>query len=247
VATLFPNLKGGTITDNPLAIGATTINSAGFANLPAVTAPDFLWLTLDPDALVGAPEIVKVTAHTASATSVTVTRGQQSTTARSHNLAEVWNAVLTEQDLALVNSPDWTAFTPAVNWTGGGVTKGGRYQKIGKTIFFHLRLNWSSLAVGSDPLEISGFPYSFTTGSTVRHAFSTYIAVEDGPNVLRGASTAVPSSSTVVMVVNPWRAENFVAGNASFLQPSISLPNGSGGSDVYRVGEVSISGSYETT
>jgi len=245
VATLFPNLKGGTITDNPLAIGATTINSAGFANLPVVTAPDFLWLTLDPDALVGAPEIVKVTTHTSSATSVTVVRGQQGTAARSHNLAEVWNAVLTEQDLALVNSPDWTAFTPTTNWTGGSMNIGGRYQKIGKTIHFHLRLNITAPPAIGSQLEISGFPFSFSTGTNHRHAFATWLSVS-GLNTLRGATVSVPNTSTTIQVTNPWRAHNFVASNLSFIEPTFTLPNGSGGSDVYSVTEISVSGTYET-
>jgi len=244
MATLYPNLKGGTITDNPLAIGATTINSAGFANLPVVTAPDFLWLTLDPDALVGAPEIVKVTAHSSAATSVTVVRAQQSTAARSHNLAEVWNCVLTEQDLALLNSPDWTAFTPTTNWTGGSPTVGGRYQKIGKTIHFHLRLNYASNPSGSQ-LEISGFPFSFTTGSTVRHAFATWLSVS-GPNTLRGATVSIPNTSTTIQVTNPWRALNFSPANLSFIEPNFTLPSSFGG-DVYSVVEISISGTYETT
>lgn len=98
MATLYSNIKGGTITDSPLSSGATTINSAAFANLPAVTGADILWITLDPAASAGAPEIVKVTAHTASATSVTVVRGQQSTSARSHNSGTVWKHAATKDD-----------------------------------------------------------------------------------------------------------------------------------------------------
>lgn len=99
MATLYRNFLAGTTTDNPLSSGATTINSSGFASLPVVSGSDVMWLVLDPDATAGAPEIVKVTAHTASATSVTVTRAQQSTSARSHASGTTWRAVLTQTDL----------------------------------------------------------------------------------------------------------------------------------------------------
>lgn len=77
MATLYDNFLSGGITDNPLAIGATTINSTSFALLPAVSAPDVMWLTLDPLAANGSPEIVQITAHTAAAGSVTVVRGTE--------------------------------------------------------------------------------------------------------------------------------------------------------------------------
>lgn len=99
MATIYDNLQGGTITDNPLTSGATTINSAAFASLPAVTAPDILYITLDPEGANGAPEIVEVTAHTASATSLTVVRARQGTTARSHPTSTVWVHALTEVDI----------------------------------------------------------------------------------------------------------------------------------------------------
>lgn len=99
MVTLYDNVLAGQISDNPLSSGATTINSAAFANLSAVTGADIMWITLYPDASGGAPEIVKVTAHTASATSVTVVRGQQGTTARAHNLNTVWKHAVTASDL----------------------------------------------------------------------------------------------------------------------------------------------------
>lgn len=87
---LRANLQFGIITDNPLTAGATAINSSGFATLPVVAGSDDLLLTLDPGALFGAPEIVRVTGHTIGATSVTVVRGHDGTTARSHNAGVQW-------------------------------------------------------------------------------------------------------------------------------------------------------------
>jgi hypothetical protein len=104
--TIYTNLRHGTITNSPLGSGGTSITSAEFAALPAVPAPGYpgttLWLTLDPtDEGGGAtePEIVKVTAHTASSTTVTVERAQQGTTARTHVAGTVWASNLTQQDV----------------------------------------------------------------------------------------------------------------------------------------------------
>lgn len=99
MTTLFANFLAGTTTDSPLTSGATTINSSAFANLPVVTGGDVMWLVLDPDASAGAPEIVQVTAHSSSATSVTVSRAQQSTSAREHASGTVWRAVVTKSDM----------------------------------------------------------------------------------------------------------------------------------------------------
>lgn len=87
---LRSNNISGTITDNPLAIGATTINSAGFVDLPVVDATNHLMLILDPLEVGGTAEIVKVTAHTAASTSVTVQRGQDGSVARSMVFGTTW-------------------------------------------------------------------------------------------------------------------------------------------------------------
>lgn len=80
----------GTITDNPLLIGATTINSAALANMPAVSSPDIAVMILDPTGSAGAPEVVWVTAHTGGATSATIQRAKEGTTARQHALGIAW-------------------------------------------------------------------------------------------------------------------------------------------------------------
>lgn len=84
------NNISGTITDNPLSNVATTINSPGFVDLPTVDATNHLILILDPTEVNGPAEIVRVTAHTAAASSVTVTRGAEGSAARSHILGTTW-------------------------------------------------------------------------------------------------------------------------------------------------------------
>lgn len=88
----------GTTTDNPLLIGATTINGAALASLPAVSSPDIAVLILDADGSAGAPEIVYVTAHTGSATSATISRAAESSTARQHASGTDWVFAPTSKD-----------------------------------------------------------------------------------------------------------------------------------------------------
>lgn len=106
MARLYKDFIEGIITDNPLLIGATTINSAVFASLPAVVAPDTLRLSLDPERVSGEPEIVTVTAHTASATSVTVTRGSDGTTARQHTVNTKVVLSLVSSDLTTLQAAE---------------------------------------------------------------------------------------------------------------------------------------------
>ena len=80
----------GTITNNPLAIGGTTLNSAELSSLAAIAAPDIAVIILDPAGTAGAPEIVWVTEHTALATSATITRACEGTTARQHASGIPW-------------------------------------------------------------------------------------------------------------------------------------------------------------
>jgi len=85
------DFHSGTITDNPLLIGAVTMNSANLASVPAiVSGVDYIAIILDPSGTAGDPEIVWMTAHTAAATSGTIARSQESTVAREHLLAVNW-------------------------------------------------------------------------------------------------------------------------------------------------------------
>lgn len=87
---LRSNNMSGTISDNPLAQVSTTINSPEFVDLPVVDGTNHLILVLDPLEVNGAAEIVQVTAHTAAASSVTVTRGFEGSVPRAHILGTTW-------------------------------------------------------------------------------------------------------------------------------------------------------------
>lgn len=114
MAQIYANAAAGTITDNPLSTVATAINSAAFTNLPAVAAPDFMYLTIDPTGIGGLPEIVKVTAHTAAATVCTVVRysqvqaGLTAASGRTHALNTIWRHLSTKASF-----DDLAALVPA--------------------------------------------------------------------------------------------------------------------------------------
>jgi len=112
MTTIYGSFDSGTITDAPLAIGATTITSPNFANLFVVAAPNNMWLTLDPRGVYGAPEIILVTAHAALAQTVTAVRGQQSTAARQHVAGTAWSLGLTAVDAPsnpnMLDNPQFT-------------------------------------------------------------------------------------------------------------------------------------------
>lgn len=74
----------------------TSLSSPGFADLPVVTGGDHIALVLEPES--SAPEVVWVTAHTASATTVTVSRGEEGTTAVAHADDSFWTHAPTAKD-----------------------------------------------------------------------------------------------------------------------------------------------------
>lgn len=80
----------GVTTNNPLASGGTTLNSASLANLPVIASPDIAVIVLDPAGSAGNPEVVYVTAHSSAATSATIARAKEGTSAREHAVGTAW-------------------------------------------------------------------------------------------------------------------------------------------------------------
>lgn len=154
----------GTLTDNPLLIGATTMNSAGLANLAAVSSAEAI-IVLDPNRVAGAPEIVVVTAHTGSATSATIVRGQFGTAARQHALGTEWvHGPIASNATSYVTAGDdqgdfasmrpWQAWTPTLtNLTLGNGTVTALFVREGlDTIHYRFRfILGSTSAVGTAP------------------------------------------------------------------------------------------------
>jgi len=111
---LRQNFISGTITNNPLLAGDTTLNSANLANLIAVTSTSFVKIVLNPlgdTAYSVGPEIVYVTAHTASQTSATIARGKEGTTGIQHATGCPWVVAGLASDLPGSAYGIWTRAT----------------------------------------------------------------------------------------------------------------------------------------
>jgi len=91
----------GTIDDNPLTNIATTLTATELADLDIVAAPDIAVIVLDPVGTGGDPEIVYVTAHTGAATTATIERAKEGTSARQHAVDITWVHGPTEPDYKL--------------------------------------------------------------------------------------------------------------------------------------------------
>lgn len=153
MAELFMNEQSGLLTADP-GSGGTTLTSGNFAFLPAVAAPNYMRLVLNPDGLGGtAPEIVIVTAHTAAATTCTVTRGQETSfgggAAVAHPIDTVWRHTLTRQSLLELTVPAGsinatvaaTADAGYVFIDGSTITNG---QTIYPTTWARIPASWKS-------------------------------------------------------------------------------------------------------
>lgn len=98
----YPNVVGA--LDSGIAAADTTISSPGLAALPAIAAPAYVWICMDPLRAAGAPEWMKITAHTAGATTATVTRGEEGSTARDHLTSTDWVHAVAASELDAFSS-----------------------------------------------------------------------------------------------------------------------------------------------
>lgn len=117
MAAIYSNFQQGTLSAS-INASATAITSDAFAALPVVASPDVIYIALDPVRAAGEAEIVTVTAHTASSTTITVTRGSQSSTARSHSLGITWAHAWTKADADLMPHRVLTTKGDLVTGTG---------------------------------------------------------------------------------------------------------------------------------
>jgi len=211
------NNIGGTITDDPLAVDATSFNSAGLAALGDITAAMHAALPIEEGT--ANFEVVYITAHTAGATSATIARGQEGTTAVEHAQGAAWTLGPTARDYALgrcayVSS----AFSNPAGW--------------GATTFSTASV-WTDVRPGGDlDLSIKAFP-----GDIIRVTGAMAWNNEgQGGNldmkIISGSSAARMSGGT--MGCTAWRG---LSGNYGF----------QGGSFLYRVAAADLTAGVLTT
>jgi hypothetical protein len=88
-----------------ISAAVTTVTSTDFTTIPEVLQGDqFALMSLDPDQVNGAPELVKVTEHAAGSDTVIVERHAEGTVARIHPVSTVWRLVSTADDFWLIEN-----------------------------------------------------------------------------------------------------------------------------------------------
>lgn len=187
MARLRRHFASGTITDNPLTAGATSINSANFATLlPAVASPDIIPIVLDPLGTAGVPEIAYVTAHTAASTTITALRGQETalggSAGRQHAQGIPWIMAETAQDDRLRM------------WADPGAALAGSFPAAGLGPWLVQASTVVGTTDGSGVLAIT-FPRAFPNGLV------SVVAVQGGNtvnNAIVGVSGGTASGFNVV-------------------------------------------------
>lgn len=86
------------VLSSALAPGDVLMSSTRLADLDAVASPDIQVIVLDPLSAHGSPEIVHVVTHGALATTATIVRAREGTTARIHPLGTTWKHAPTVDD-----------------------------------------------------------------------------------------------------------------------------------------------------
>lgn len=188
MARLHSNFQSGLLS---VGVGAadTAISSAAFASLPVVAIPDTLAVVLDPRAVGGAPEIVTVTAHTASATSVTVTRGQEGTSARSHLSSTTWVHAVSKADIENfgVTPSSIDPDDVAAEGTSTGYARGDHVHSI---------LAGPPTTIVPDDVVAEGDSGAFARANHV-HGVAADIPVSVGTALAEGASTSFARANHV--------------------------------------------------
>ena len=186
------NFLNGTVDDNPLAVGATTLTSSALASFPVVDATNHAMLVLDPNGIGGTPEVVMVTAHGAGATTATIVRAQEGTVARSHAQTTPWTHSALASDLAPLSQDPIFAVNATTGTLGdefSGATLDSSWVRVDRT-GNAAPVTWTQsggmLSVKSTatdtaaelhalmkPLGGATFPLSVVTATRQAHAYAT--------------------------------------------------------------------------
>jgi hypothetical protein len=148
------NLVSGTLS-GALTNVATSMSAAGLANLPVIDATNYAAITIEN-------EIVWVTAHTGGATTATILRAQEGTSAAAHNSGVAWQHGPTAFDLGT----DWTSYTPTLTQSAT-VTKTvtyAKYQRAGRMITALVDLSVTGAGTAANDILI-GLPVAASAAS----------------------------------------------------------------------------------
>lgn len=117
-----------------LGTGDTSMSSGGLADLDAVTSTHHAAITLfttDSDGRVTKKEIVYVTAHTASATTATISRAQEGTSAQTWSTGDKWVHGPTAEDVRVGSVFIFDHAPPTTATTGWTSSHSGTWSSNG--------------------------------------------------------------------------------------------------------------------
>lgn len=126
-ATLNAPLTG---SGTSITFTAALKYNGGVTNVPTIAAGDHIPLMLLDPATGQLREIVYLTAYTSGATTGTITRGQEGTTAVTHTSAVVALHAPTVEDF----SSTWNSPSLPANWVNFPAFQGARYRRIGNLV-----------------------------------------------------------------------------------------------------------------
>lgn len=187
---------GGKVEDNPLTAAATILTSAGLAAVPVIGTTQHLAVVLDPDGIDGAPEIVWVTAHAAAATTATILRGQEGTTAREHLRDIDWihgATVADAEGIAAAYTTVWSANGGTAPALGNG-TLTARYRLMGKLCWLRI-----GLAMGSTTTFGVGV-WGFTLPDNITTVTDSFIVAYAAKAAARYPGVAYVQGNNIVRI-----------------------------------------------
>lgn len=110
----------------------------------------------------------------------------------------------------IANATAWTTFTPTVSSSGGtlgSATAAGRYQQIGRMVYFSIEVQVTGVGSGSGNLDVAGFPV----------ASKTNVAFGGAEIAIAGyAVSGQLAASGTTMFIRKFDAGNIVTLNAYF-------------------------------
>lgn len=166
----FQTTFTGVISDNPLLAASTSINSITFNALPVVTASAPVVHVVLEDSSSTNREVVRVVTHTAASNTITVTRGQQGTTAIDHLLLTSWGSGFTGERTDITNIAEYLLFTAFSDDVASGFDceMVNVFSTLTGTEFswYSEAFNQSFLEILTDVAEPPGFNFT-TLGRTI--------------------------------------------------------------------------------
>lgn len=182
-----------------LTQAGTSLSSAALASMPAVGTDEYYVIRLDPDGEFGAPETAWMTAHGAGATTGTLLRGQEGSSARDHPRDVKWAHAPTAADFAMGPPLLYVRDEKAQNTVGGTFTSGAwqtrtlNTVKTNEIVGASLAANQVTLAAGIYEIDASA-----PAGAVNSHQAKLY-NVTDAVDLLIG-TTEYTDAGTYVML-----------------------------------------------